>query len=367
MKIERLALYHLKMPLVHFFETSFGRESEHETLIVRVDAGGATGWGECPAAGAPYFSGETTDSAAHIVEKFLAPRIGDVASPSQLPERFKQVRGNPMAKAGVEGALWDLWAKRAGKPLAKLWGGTRDEVDGGISLGIEDTLDDLLAAIGRAVEKRYKRVKIKIKHGWDIDVVLRVRKAFPDLALMVDANGAYRIGEIEHLRKLDGQRLMMIEQPFEPDALADHVELAKELLTPICLDESIGSPVEARGALDLGACQIINVKQARVGGFTRAKEIQEIAAGRGKPVWCGGLLESGIGRAHNMALATLGNFKLPGDLSESARFYAEDVIDPPVTLTERGTLAIPSKPGIGFEVREERLKRYTVASKEIRL
>lgn len=366
MKVDRLTLIHLRMPLVRPFETSFGRETDRETLIVRADAGGATGWGECPAAAAPYFSGETVETAAIIVEKFLAPRIGDVASPSQLPERFKQVRGNPMAKAGVEGALWDLWAKREGKPLAKLWGGARDEVDAGISLGIEARIDDLLAAIDRAVEKKYKRVKIKIKHGWDVEVVQRVREAFPDLPLMVDANGAYKIGEVEHLRKLDGRRLMMIEQPLDPDALADNVELAKELVTPICLDESIHGPIDARGALDMGACQIINVKQARVGGFTRAREIQEVAAGRGKPVWCGGLLESGIGRAHNMALATLANFKLPGDLAESARFYAEDVIDPPVTLTDRGTLAIPARPGIGFDVREDRLRRYTVASKEIR-
>lgn len=344
----KLTLIHLKLPLVHFFETSFGRVTHNETLIVRAEEDGHVGWGECPAGAAPYFSYETIETAWYVVSKFYT-RDG-----------FGAVRGHPMARAGVEMALLDLRGKREGKSLRELTGGTRDEIETGISLGIEDRVEDLLDRIGQARERGYHRVKVKIKPGWDVDVIARVRERFPKLRLMADANAAYRLEDWLQLKKLDAFDLMMLEQPLHHEDLFDHADLARKIATPICLDESIRHAADARRALEIGACRFVNIKQARVGGPAEARAVHDAAREAGVAVWCGGMLESGIGRAHNVALASLPNFTLPGDISASDRYYKEDVIDPPFRLTERGTLGVPTGPGIGVAVREDLLEKYGV-------
>jgi O-succinylbenzoate synthase len=349
----RLELIHLRLPLVHFFETSFGRVHENETLLVRLEEDGCVGWGECPAGAAPHYSYETVETARYVIAGFWRP------------EGFGNVRGHPMAKAGVEMALWDLRARKEGRPLRELYGGTRDEIESGVSLGIEERPDDLLARVAEARERGYRRVKVKIKPGWDLDVIEKIRERFPALPLMADANAAYTTADFAHLAKLDAFNLTMLEQPLDHDDLFDHAQLARAMRTPICLDESVKSPADARHALEIGACRIINIKQARVGGPARARQIHDIAREAGAPVWCGGLLESGIGRAHNVALASLPNFTLPGDVSASDRYYREDVIDPPFRLTERGTLSVPRGPGIGVEVREDVIARYTVRRERV--
>jgi O-succinylbenzoate synthase len=368
-KIDCVELFHLRLPLVHFFETSFGRVHDKETVIVAVRAGGITGWGEAPAERAPYYSPETVETQWHVLRDFLVPALlsaDEVPDPAAVPRLSARVRGHAMAKAGLEMAVWDLAAKARGTPLGRMLGGTQDRIPTGISLGIEDRVEDLMERIGAAVAKGYRRVKIKIKPGWDVDVVEAVRARFPDVPLMVDANSAYTLQDAEHLAALDRFHLMMIEQPLAHDDIIDHAALQKRLATPICLDESIHSAADGRKAIELGACRIVNIKQARVGGPTEAKALHDVCRDRGVPVWCGGLLETGIGRAHNIALATLPNFTLPGDISASDRYWTEDVIDPPVTLNADGTLTAPSGPGIGFAVVEERVKRWTVRKESMR-
>jgi O-succinylbenzoate synthase len=362
MKIERLELFHLRIPLVRPFETSVARYLDREMLIVRVDSGGLSGWGEVPAPAAPLYSPETSQTAWHIIRDFLAPKLKnqEIAAPGPISELFSFVRGHNMAKAGIEMAILDLFARAQNQPVWQVLGGVRKEIETGVSLGIEASVQVLLSRVEEAVSKGYRRIKIKIKPRWDVDVIAELRRNFPSVPLTADANSAYSLSDIDHLRRLDDFNLLMIEQPLAYDDYVDHAKLQAKLRTPVCLDESIKSYDDARRAFELGSCRIINIKQARVGGPYAAKMIHNLAKARQAPVWCGGLLETGIGRAHNIALATLPGFTMPGDISASERYYAEDVVDPPVTVSSQGTIAVPSGPGIGYTVVDRRLSQYCV-------
>jgi O-succinylbenzoate synthase len=361
--ISSIELREICLPLIHFFETSFGRTTERRIILVRVvEADGGEGWGECTAGEGPFYCEEWTETAWPTLKEFLAPmslgkECEDAAGVNTL---MKKVRGHRMAKAAIETACWDLESKRAGVPLWKHLGGVREEISCGVSIGIQDSTEELLKKIERELAAGYQRIKIKIKPGWDLDVVRKIRARYPEILLMADANSAYTLNDIELFRALDEFNLMMIEQPLAHDDMFDHAELQRQVKTPLCLDESVHSAEDARHAIDIGACRIINVKLGRVGGHTEAKRVETICRERGVPVWCGGMLESGIGRAHNIALATLAGFTLPGDVSASARYWEEDIIEPPVTVTSRGTIAAPAAPGIGFEVNRSRIDRLTV-------
>lgn len=363
----KIDLIQIRLPLVHFFETSFGRQLDHEAILVRVERDDIVGWGECPAGGTPGYSYETVGTAWYVLNDFLVPRFqkSGAQNPWHLPTLFHFVRGHPMAKAAIEMALWDLHAKTKGTPLSKelaQFGGlpSRPEIPTGISLGIENRPEDLMTRIQAACDKGYRRIKVKVKPGWDIDILQEIRREFPRISLMADANSAYSLSDTEHLKRFDAFDLMMIEQPLDYEDLVDHASLQRRLKTPICLDESIRGPEDGRRAAELGACRIVNIKQARVGGPSNAVRLHTICAQRGIPVWCGGLLESGIGRAHNIALASLPNFSLPGDISASERYYAEDLIDPPVIVSPTGTITVPRGPGIGYTVVEARVAHHTV-------
>ncbi len=367
MKIEALDLIHLRLPLVHPFETSFGRQADKETIIVRVEGGGYAGWGEAPAAAFPGYSYETTSTVWHVIRDFLAPKLKgvEIHRPGPISEFYSAVRGHPMAKAGVEMAILDLLARAQGQSVSRVLGGTQREIPTGVSLGIEERLEDLLDRVARAVEAGYRRVKLKIKPKRDVDVVAAVRARFPKLPLMVDANAAYTLDDAEHLKELDAFGLTMIEQPLDPGDLVDHAALAKRIATPICLDESIATYQDGRRALAIGACSIVNIKQARVGGPYAGKALHNVCAAKGVPVWCGGLLETGIGRMHNVALASLPGFVMPGDISASERYFREDVIDPPVRVGPQGTIAVPEGPGIGVTVLESRLARHQLRRERV--
>lgn len=360
-RIERATLYLVEMPLVSPFVTSFGEERVRRALLLALTADGLTGWGECVASSGPWYSAETVDTARHILLDFALPLLGGkpVTHPTEVPPLLAPIRGHPMAKAAVEAAVWDLYAQRERKPLAAALGGTRDRVPAGVSVGIQPDLRTLVARVEGYVAQGYRRVKLKVKPGWDLDPVAAVRERFPDLPLSVDANAAYRPEDAPHLRKLDRFGLLMIEQPLAYDDLLGHARLAEALRTPLCLDESLFSPHRAWEALELGACRIINVKQGRLGGPTAALEVHTLAQERGVPLWCGGMLETGIGRALNTALASLPGFTLPHDISATDRYYAEDIACPPFRL-EEGFIPVPQGPGLGVEVDLERLHRYTV-------
>ncbi|MFB0565733.1 MAG: o-succinylbenzoate synthase [Candidatus Aminicenantaceae bacterium] len=362
MKIERIELLLLKLPYVHFFETSFGRQEDRSFIIVKVFAEGICGYGEVVADESPLYSYETTSTAWHIIRDYLIPLTFKklISNPRNFYDEAGKFRGHPMAKAGVELALWDLKAKMEEKPLWKLYNGVRDEIPSGVSLGIQDSIPELLGRIKAFIEEGYQRIKIKIKPGWDVEVLYEVRKKFPHIKLQVDANGAYTLEAKETLKKLDEFNLLMLEQPFPPYDLWDHSKLQKEIKTPLCLDESILSTESARKAYEMGSCRILNIKVGRVGGIVEAIQIHDFCAEKGIPVWCGGMLESGIGRAHNIHLATLPNFKFPNDLSASKRYYSEDLIEPPVEITNKGTIKVPDLPGIGVSPQEDRIKRNTL-------
>jgi O-succinylbenzoate synthase len=359
MKIEHIELHHIELPLVHPFETSFGREFTRSCILVSVLAEGLTGWGECTAEAGPWYSYETVETAWHVLSDFLIPAVlgQEIASPADVVARFQRVRGHSMARAGLENAVWDLLAQAQGASLADLLGGARDRVRVGVSVGIEPTLDELLDRVSQYVAEGYGRVKLKIKPGWDVDVVRAVRERWPDLPLQVDANSAYTLADVPIFRELDPFNLLLIEQPFHYDDIVDHAKLQAQLHTPICLDESIHSPEHARWALDIEACRVINVKLGRVGGLTAARQIHDLCADRGVPVWCGGMLETNVGRAANVAVAALPNFTLPGDISASARYYPEgkDIAVPNFVLNDDSTLSVPSGPGLGVQVVPERL------------
>ena len=368
MIISSIELREIRLPLIHFFETSFGRTTERRIVLARViDRDGATGWGECTAGEGPFYSEEWTATVWPTLKDFLAPMVvgHEVQSASDIGDLMKKVRGHRMAKAAIETACWDLEAKRAGVPLWKHLGGVQNEIPCGVSIGIQESPEVLLEKIGREVADGYQRIKIKIKPGWDLDIVRRVRACFPEIGLMGDANSAYTLADAPLFKALDEFKLMMIEQPLRHDDIFDHAELQKQIKTPVCLDESVKTPEDAGHAIALGACGVINVKLGRVGGHAQAKRVENIAREQKIPVWCGGMLESGIGRAHNIAMATLEGFTLPGDVSASARYWKEDIIEPPVTVSSRGTILAPDKPGIGFEVNRARVDRLTVRSERV--
>jgi O-succinylbenzoate synthase len=368
MKIIQVDLREIRLPLVHFFETSFGRTTERRILLARLtDADGAEGWGECTAGEGPFYCEEWTDSAWSTLKTYLAPMVlgREVAGAADIFSLMKAVRGNRMAKAALETACWDLEAKRAGVPLWKHLGGVRREIACGVSIGIQDTIEALLAKIEVELDAGYQRIKIKIKPGWDINVLEKVRARFPEIRLMGDANSAYSLADAPLFRAMDEFDLMMIEQPLAYDDMLDHAELQKQVKTSICLDESIRTPADAGHAIDLNACRIINVKLGRVGGHREAQRMERICRERNIPVWCGGMLESGIGRAHNIAMATLEGFMLPGDVSASARYWAEDIIEPSVTITPAGTIIAPDAPGLGFEIKHGRIDKLTVRKERI--
>jgi O-succinylbenzoate synthase len=368
MKIERVTLRQIRMPLVHFFETSFGRTHAREIILVEVEGGGVSGWGEVTAGEKPFYNEEWTDSAWMILRDYAAPRVlgRDLASAEEVYPLTAHIRGHNMARGALETAAWDLESRCAGVPLWKqIGGGVRRAIPCGVSIGIQDSVEQLLDKIACELAAGYQRIKIKIKPGWDIDVVRRVREKFPTIRLMADANSAYTLADAEHLRKLDDFYLMMIEQPLGHDDIIDHAELQAKLKTPICLDECIRTAHHAAQAIRLRACGIINIKLGRVGGFAEAKRVHDTARAAGVPVWCGGMLEAGIGRAHNIALATLPNFVLPGDVSASKRYWARDIIQPPVETTPSGTIQVRDEPGFGYALDRDFIGHITVREESI--
>jgi len=367
MRIREITLRELRMKLVAPFETSAMRTDERRIVLVEANVDGVTGWGECVAGETPGYSPETTETAWHVLRDHLCPllRGEEFSEAAKIWEMLEPVRGHNMAKGGLEAAIWDAEAKQKGVPLAKLLGGVREEIASGVSIGIKDSLDELVAAVKKELGAGYQRVKIKIKPGKDVEQVKRLRQDFPRIKLMVDANSAYRAADWPLLKQLDGYHLMMIEQPLGWEDLYGHVELQKKLETPICLDECIHTLEHARAAITLGACKIINIKLGRVGGYTAAKQIHDLCQANSIPVWCGGMLESGIGRAHNIALSTLPNFILPGDVSASRRYWHEDIIEPEVTVSAQGTIRVPAGPGIGFVPRLDRIEQLTVRKERL--
>jgi o-succinylbenzoate synthase len=361
-RIERVDVRELTLPLRHPFETSFGRTTEKEFLLVSVSGDGVTGYGECVADSDPYYLPETNGTVWHVLEKFLVPLLLalDVGHPRDVLPALSRVRGHEMAKAALEMAVWELWARREGVPLARVLGGKKDTIETGVSVGLQKDTATLLDKVETEVAAGYRRIKIKIKPGRDRDLVRALRERFAGIPLMVDANSAYSLDDVPLLRELDAFGLMMIEQPLAWDDIVDHASLQRELRTPICLDESIHSADDARHALDLGACRVINIKPGRVGGFASSLAIHDLCRARGVPVWCGGMLESGIGRLANVHLQTLPGFSLPGDTSASARYFEEDLIDPPVVVSAAGRIAVPRAPGIGHEIVWPRVERATV-------
>jgi O-succinylbenzoate synthase len=368
--IQSIELREIRLPLINFFETSFGRTTERRIVLARVrDADGAEGWGECTAGEGPFYSDEWTDSVWDTLCEFLGPMVlgREAAGAAGVFALMKPVRGHRMAKATIETACWDLEAKQLGVPLWKHLGGTRNEIASGVSIGIQDTPEILLEKIRREVDAGYQRIKIKIKPGWDAGIVARVRKEFPDIRLMGDANSAYTLADVPLFKELDLFNLMMLEQPLAHDDIFDHAQLQRQIQTAICLDESIRTPEDARHAIALGSCRIINVKLGRVGGHAQAKRVEQVARENDIPVWCGGMLESGIGRAHNIAMATLAGFSLPGDVSASARYWEEDIVEPPVMVSSKGTITAPGAPGIGFNLNLPRIDALTVRKQTINL
>jgi len=363
MRLDSLTLHHLSMPLVAPFETSFGRTTERECILISIQSEGLTGWGECAADRDPGYSYETTGTAWHILKDFIAPlALGqDVTDAADYQRRVAGIRGHNLAKAGAEMALWDLLGQRTGKSLREMLGGVRDKVKVGISVGLQASPAGLVEMVEKYLAAGYGRIKIKIKPGRDVDDAQAVRKAFPDVHLQVDANSAYTLETSPALQPLDALNLLLIEQPLAEDDLWDHARLQKQFHTPLCLDESILSPRHARQALEMDACQIINIKPGRVGGLSQALAIHDLCRQRAVPVWCGGMLETGVGRAVNLALASLPGFSLPGDISASDRYYVEDVTQQRFTLNPGSTIDVPSAPGLGVTVNETVLKKFTLA------
>jgi len=362
MRIERIELRHVRLVLVAPFVTSMGVETDEEHIIVRVDADGVTGWGECVAEGNPFYSYETTHTAWHILRDFLIPSVlgRDLACVDEAIALNGRVRGHMMAKAGLESALWDAFAKAQGVSLSRMLGGVRERIDVGVSIGIQPTPGVLLDKVAGYLAEGYRRIKIKIAPGSDLAYVKAVRREYPNIPFQVDANSAYELHHLDIFRAMDDDNLLLIEQPLSHDDIYDHSKLQRELKTAICLDESIHSLADARAALELGSCRVINIKPGRVGGYTESRLIHDLCASRQVPVWHGGMLESGIGRAGNVALASLPNFTLPGDISASKRYYKEDIVEPAFEVAPDGTMAVPTGPGIGVEVVHERLEKVTV-------
>lgn len=368
MKVSEVTLRHLKMRMNFPFTTSFTTMQDREFILVEAkNEDGLSGWGESVAFTAPLYNEETMKTNWHMLEDFIIPMILDkhLDHPDEVNTILAPIRKNNMAKSALEGAVWDLYAKEQQIPLSKALGGEKETIEVGISIGIKESIAELLEVIDGYVKEGYKRIKVKIKPGWDVDVIRAIREQFPQLPLMADANSAYRLEDLERLKQLDQFDLMMIEQPLAADDIVDHAHIQKQLDTPICLDESIHSYEDARKAISLGSCQIINIKIGRVGGITEAKKIHDLCYSKGIPVWCGGMLESGIGRAHNIALTTLTNFTMPGDTAASKRYWEQDVIEPAVTV-ENGLIHVRDKPGIGYEPNIPAIDAFTVHQQTFR-
>jgi o-succinylbenzoate synthase len=362
MKIEAITLREIHMPLVHFFETSFGRTYSRRILLVTVHSEGVNGWGECVVGEDPFYSSEWIESAWPTLTTYLIPALlgQRIESARECPALLARVRSHRMAKAGLENALWDAEATQKQQPLWKLLGGTRQEIPCGVSIGIQDSVEQLLDKIQTELAAGYRRIKVKVKPGWDVNVLERIRSRWAGITLSCDANSAYTLDQVEHLRKFDQFNLLMIEQPLWNDDIYYHSRLQKELRTAICLDESIVSARSAAFAVDIGACRIVNVKVGRVGGFSEALSVHDVCQSHNIPVWCGGMLETGIGRAHNIALSTLPNFSLPGDVSASKRYWKEDIVDPEVEVSPQGMIAISDKTGMGYRVKADLIEKLTV-------
>jgi len=368
MKIEAVELRVLKMRLLKPFRTSFGVQQDRYPLLVRLEIDGRSSWGECVAGEGPWYSYETVETAWQILKGYLLPAVigRELADVDALETLFAPIRGHHMAKACLEMAFTAALAERARTPLAKFLGGVRDRVETGVSIGIQATTDELLEQIAARLAEGYRRIKVKIEPGWDVQAIGAIRERYPEITLMADANSAYELDDAAHLAQLDRFRLLMLEQPLAAGDLVDHAALQRQLRTPICLDESIESARDARLALQLGACQVINIKPGRVGGFAESRRIHDIAANGSVPVWCGGMLETGIGRACNVALATLPNFRLPGDISASGRYWSQDIVEPPFVLQKGGTIAVPTRWGLGVRVNVELVDRLTVRQEMVR-
>lgn len=364
MKIESVTLHHVSMPLVAPFETSFGREIDRQCVIIALQSDGLTGYGECVATRDPGYNYETTGTAMHILREFIAPSIlgRDLVDANDFQKCVEGIRGHHLAKAGVEMALWDLLGKRDGRSLKEMFGGTRDKVDVGVSIGIQASASILVGTVASYLNQGYRRVKIKIKPGREVDETSAVRKAYPDLRLQVDANSAYTLETADVLKAIDDLDLLLIEQPLFEDDIWDHRVLQAKFKTPICLDESVITPRHARYALEMESCRIINIKPARVGGLSQGVAIHDYCLERNVPVWCGGMLETGVGRASNLALASLPGFILPGDISASDRYYSRDITNERFTLNADSTIDVPNKPGLGVTIDEAALKEFTLAS-----
>ncbi len=363
MQIRSIELIEINLPLVHFFETSFGRTYERRIILVRVeDADGAEGWGEITCGEVPGYSEEWTDSAWATAEKVLAPMVvgKSVDSAAGIWDLMLRARGHRMAKSGIETACWDLEAKTLGVPLWRHLGGVNRTIECGVSIGIQDSIEQLIDKIAVEAVAGYRRIKIKIAPHWDYEVIKRVRAAFPDILLMGDANSAYTLADIDKLKSLDEFDLMMLEQPLAFDDIVDHAKLQAQIKTPICLDEPVRSADDARKAIELGSGKIINIKNGRVGGHAQSKLVEKICRENNIPAWCGGMLESGIGRAHNIAISTLAGYTMPGDVSASKRYWHEDIIEPAVEVSPEGTITASEKPGIGFEVKRDRIERSSI-------
>lgn len=368
-KVDQIILRQIRMPLVHFFETSFGRTKERDIVLVEAFADGVSGWGEVTAGENPFYNEEWTGSVWPLLIDYIAPRMlsQEFASPAEVGARTAYIRGHQMARGGLETAIWDLAARINGEPLWKIiGGGFRREIACGVSIGIQDTIEELFDKIERELAAGYQRIKLKIKPGWDVDVIRRVRERFPSIKLMVDANSAYTLGDSGHLQQLDNFYLMMMEQPLAHDDLIDHAMLQSLMATPICLDECIRNAHHVEQAVQLQSGRIVNIKLGRVGGFAEAKRVHDVCQANGIPVWCGGMLESGIGRAHNIALSTLPNFVLPGDVSASGRYWQRDIVDPPIQVSARGTIEVSDAPGFGYEIDQDYLESLMVRREVLR-
>src|SRR5271167_1730726 len=368
MKVEAITLRELKIPLVHFFETSFGRTYTRRILLVTVHCDGLEGWGECVAGEGPFYSEEYIDGAWDVTLRYLGPALlGKILqSGREVPALLARVREHRMAKAALENAVWDAEAQEGTTALWKLLGGTQREISCGVSIGIQDSHEQLLQKIETELAAGYQRIKVKVKPGWDVEVLEKIRARWPEILLSCDANSAYTLADTEHLKSFDRFKLLMIEQPLWSDDFYFHAQLQKQLQTAICLDEAIRSARDAEAALELDACRIVNVKVGRVGGFSEAIAVHDVAQRFGIPVWCGGMLESGVGRSHNVALSTLPNFKLPGDVSASKRYWNEDIIAPEVEVSRQGTIQVSDRAGRGYELRTDFIEKLTVRKEELR-
>lgn len=367
MNIETIKLHRLKMRMKTPFTTSFGTQIDrYVTIVELIDKEGLSGFGECVAGEDPLYSEEFMDSALVAIRKYFSPLLlqSKLSHPKEVTELFKPFKRNMMAKAGIETAVWDLYAKQQGEPLYKILGGNKTEVDVGISLGLEKTDEEIIERVREKVEEGYKRIKVKIKPGRDIEMIRAIRKEFPDIPLMADANSAYTLDDIDLLKQLDAFNLMMIEQPLGSSDIVDHATLQKEIKTPICLDESIDSYENAKAAIELGSCKIINVKVGRVGGLAESIKIHDLAEENNIPLWCGGMLEAGVGRLTNIAITTLPNFTLPGDTASSSRYWEEDIITPEV-VAKNGVVQVSDKPGIGAKVDFDKMKKVLIETEEI--